>query len=136
MTQCNSGGGGLLPRRLRGRCCTQSADSPALVDVMLPRRHSLKAQQKQREMTQGNEPSGTVPRKLINFFMTRFGRCRTFFLHYTLRLLSCKYEPLTQGKGPNPNHDGSSTERDVPKQSSHVRVSCTLNFACCTIKGE
>ena len=48
----------------------------------------------------------------------------------------CKYEPLTQGHGLNPNHDGSCTERDVPKKSLHVRVSCTLNFACCTIKGE
>ena len=40
----------------------------------------------------------------------------------TIRLLSCKYAPLTQGNDLNPNHDGSSSERDVPKQSSHVRV--------------
>ena len=57
------------------------------------------------------------------------------FLHCTIRLLSCKCEPLTQGNGLNPNHDGSRTERDAPKQSSRVRVQCTLIFACCTIKG-
>ena len=34
---------------------------------------------------------------------------------------SRKYEPLTQGNGLNPNYDGSSTERDEPKQSSHVK---------------
>ena len=38
---------------------------------------------------------------------------------------SRKYEPLTQGNGLNPNHDGSSTERDVPKQSSHVKHATT-----------
>ena len=44
------------------------------------------------------------------------------FLHYTFRLLSCKHEPLTRGNRLNPNHNGSSTERDVPKQRSHVKV--------------
>ena len=65
-----------------------------------------------------------------------FRSLQFFFLHYTIRRLSCKYEPLTQGNGLNPNYDGSSTVRDVPKHISHVRVQCTLNFACCTIKGE
>ena len=44
-----------------------------------------------------------------------------YFLHYTFRLPSCKCEPLTQGNGLNPNDCWSSTERDVPKQSSHVK---------------
>ena len=44
-----------------------------------------------------------------------------FFLHYTIRLLSCKYEPLTQGNGLHPNHDGSSTERDVPNEFCVLR---------------
>ena len=51
--------------------------------------------------------------------------------HWAVRLLSCTYEPLTQGNGVNPNHNGSITERDVPKQSSHVREKCALNVACC-----
>ena len=38
---------------------------------------------------------------------------------------SRKHVPLTQGSGLNPNHDGSSTERDVPKQSSHIKPSTT-----------
>ncbi len=59
--------------------------------------------------------------ELILFYITRFGLCRTI-VHCTIRLLSCKYEPLTHENGLNHNHDGSSTERDVPKQSSHVRV--------------
>ena len=52
-------------------------------------------------------------------------------LHYTIlfldtiRLLSCKYEPLTHGNRLNPNHVGSSPERDVPKQSSHVKHATT-----------
>ena len=58
--------------------------------------------------------------ELINFYNTRFGLCR-FFLHYTIRLLSCKYEPLTQGNGLNPNHDGSSMERDVPNDVCVLR---------------
>ena len=73
--------------------------------------------------------------KIFFFYITRFVSAE-IFLHCTIPLLSCKYESLTQGNRLNPNHDGSSTERDVPKQSSHARVWCTLNFACCTIKGE
>ena len=47
-----------------------------------------------------------------------------------------KYVPLTQGNGLNPNHDGSSTERDVPhelgvlrnKSISRERKQLTLPF--------
>ena len=48
------------------------------------------------------------------FYITRFGLCRVNFLDYTILLLSCNYESLTQGNHLNPNHDGSSAERDVP----------------------
>ena len=34
---------------------------------------------------------------------------------------SRKYEPLTQGNGLNPNHDGSSTEGDVPNEFCVLR---------------
>ena len=34
---------------------------------------------------------------------------------------SRKYEPVTQETGLNPNHDGPSTERVVPNQSSLVK---------------
>ena len=74
--------------------------------------------------------------KIRNFHSTTFRSLQKFFLHYAIWLFSCEYEPLTQGNGLNPNNDGSRTERDVPKQSSHVRYQCTLNFECCTIKGE
>ena len=51
-----------------------------------------------------------VSRKIMMFYVIRFGLCRVF-LHYRIPLLSCKYESLTQGNRLNPNHDGSSTER-------------------------
>ena len=34
---------------------------------------------------------------------------------------SRKYEPLTQGNGLNPHHDGSSTERDEPNEFCVLR---------------
>ena len=34
---------------------------------------------------------------------------------------SRKYVPLTQGNGLNPNHDRSSTERDVPHEFGFLR---------------
>ena len=34
---------------------------------------------------------------------------------------SRKYEPLRPGNGLNPNHDGCSTERDVPKEFCVLR---------------
>ena len=56
-----------------------------------------------------------------------------FTLHDPASFVQIRVFDTRESSQPN---DGSSTERHVPKQSSHVRVWCTLSFACCTIKGE
>ena len=52
--------------------------------------------------------------------------CSLSSAFFVFRLSSRKYEPLTQGDGLNPNHDGSSTERDVPNEFC---VCCATNHA-------
>ena len=51
---------------------------------------------------------------------TRFGLCRVIFLRYTIRLLSRKYEPLTQGMVSTQTTTG-------PVRSVMYR----MNFVCC-----
>ena len=58
--------------------------------------------------------------KIINFTL-HVSVSADFFKRYTIPLLSCKYESLTQGNRLNPNHDGSSTERDVPNEFCVLR---------------
>ena len=76
-----------------------------------------------------------IENRVVSNILSCMARCSIVYAHCLLNV-SCsacvreragplkssrKYEPLTQGDGLNPNHDGSSTERDVPNEFCALR---------------